>query len=122
MHHAASENFKPAGILAHLTTHAAAYETFHVHLGRRFSEWKVRCAEAQPRPLTEHTAHKVCNRPFQVGEGDILANRETFHLIKLNFRTRTDLLITEAHAGQCDTNGWWVFRIHRSIFPHRTDL
>ena len=122
MHHAAAENFEPARIFANLTARAAAYETFHVHFGAWFSEREVRSAESQTRAFAKHAPHKIGNCAFQVREGDILANRESFHLVELHLRPRRDLFVTETHPRQCNADRGRVARIFRCEFSHRVDL
>src|SRR5829696_4048763 len=98
MHHAASQDFQPARLLANRASGAATNKTLHIHFGRWFREWKVICAKTRPHILAEHSPREIDQRPFQVGKGDILADHESFHLVELDLGTRRDLLIAKAHS------------------------
>src|SRR5262245_31341491 len=98
MHHATTQNFKPARILADLATLAAADKTFHIHFCGWFREWKIGCAKTGAHILSKHATSKIDQRALQISESNILANGETFHLIELNLRTRGNLLVTKTHS------------------------
>src|SRR5437773_9103889 len=122
MYHATTKDLQPARVLANRAAFATAYKTFHIHLCRWLREREVGCTKARSHILPKHAPSKVNQRTFQIGEGDVLANNESFHLIELNFRTCGDLLIAEAHPGQRDTNRRWVIRVHCRELAHCVDL
>src|SRR5688572_32884499 len=115
MHHSATKDFKPAGILADLASFATTHETFHIHLRRRFCEREVRCAETRAHILPKHPARKIDQRSLQVCERDVLPHHKPLHLVELDLRTCGYLLITETHSGQRNANWWRVIRIHRRV-------
>src|SRR6185503_2009655 len=61
-------------------------------------------------------------RSFQIRESDVLAHHESLHLIELDLRTCSDLLITETHSWQRNADRRWIIRVHGRVLPHRMDL
>src|SRR5260221_8538181 len=121
MHHATAQNFKPARILADLTSLTTTDKTFHIHFCGRFCERKIRCAETCAHILPKHAAGKIDQCTFQVSEGDVLANGESFHLIKLDLGARGNLFITKKNPRHRNTDRWWVLRVRGYRLQHRTD-
>src|SRR5687768_1269210 len=122
MNHAASKDLKPARVLADLAAFSAAHKTLHIHFGRWFREWEIRSPETRADILPEHAPRKINQRSLQISKSNVLANDESFYLIELNFRTRRDLLMAEAHARGRDPYRWRIIRIRRRIFAHGTNL
>src|ERR1035441_5902357 len=63
VHHAATGDLKPAGLLADTATAALAQHTGDVDLGRGFGEWKIRGAQPHRQILLEERFHEAMQDP-----------------------------------------------------------
>ena len=114
--HTASEDLKPARVLADCAALAAAQEALDIHFRGWLREREVGRAETGAHILPEQTPRKIGEGAFQIAEGDILSDHQPFHLVELDLRACGDLLIPVAHPWQDDPD-----RVGRT-FLHCPDL
>ena len=82
MHHAATHDFQPAGLLAHAAAVAAADHALDVHFGRGLGEGEEGRTEAHFELLLEEGAEEFLDGALEVGEADALVHQQAFHLVE----------------------------------------
>ena len=105
VHHAASEDFKPSGSLAHIASLAVAEGTGDVHLGGRLREGEIGRAQADAGVGAEQLLGEVGQRLLQVGEGDTLIDIKGFNLVEHAVRTGGNRLVAEDAPGGDEADG-----------------
>lgn len=99
-------------MFANLAAFAIAEVAGDIHFCAGFCEGEVAGAEACFSVLTEQSAGEFGECAFEVGEGDVFANGQSFYLQELEFAAGGDLFVAVAHAGQDDADGFWVVLAH----------
>ena len=105
VYHAAPEDFKPAGALAHVASLAMAEGAGDVHLGGRLREGEVGGAQADVGVGAEQLLGKVGERLLQVGEGDAFVDIKGFDLVEHAMRPGGDGFIAEDASGGHQADG-----------------
>ena len=82
--HTASQDLKPAGVLADCAALAAAQEALDIHLRGWLCEREVGRTETGAHILPEQAPCKIGEGAFQIAEGDILTDHQSFHLVELD--------------------------------------
>ena len=71
VHHSAAEDLYPATVFANITALSMTDQTADIHLGARFSEWKIGRPETDLHLFAKHLLHEEIQCLFQVGEGNM---------------------------------------------------
>ena len=119
MHHAGAQDFQPAGVLAQGAAVAVADDAIHVDLDARLGEGEMAATEADLALGAVHAAGEVDQHAFQVGHGDVLADRQPLHLVEHDLRAGGDGLVAVAHARQNHPDGVGMKRLHGANLTRR---
>ena len=105
--HSTAENLKPARSLADVAALSVADVAAYVNLCGRFCEREVGRTHPDLGFRSEHLACEQKYRLLEVGEGYVLIDVETFHLMENAVCTRADGLVSEnpARADDPDREG-----------------
>lgn len=82
MDHTATEDFKPARLLADSAPFPFAKNATHKNFGARLGEGEVVGTETNLNPLAKEALGEGIKRSFQISEGHILVNQQTFNLVE----------------------------------------
>ncbi len=93
VHHAATEDFHPARMLAEVAAFAAADVARDVHLGRRFGKGEVGRAQTYLGIGAKHLLREVEQYLSEVGKRNILVHIERLHLMEEAVGTIGDGLV-----------------------------
>ena len=104
VHHSATQNFKPAGTLAHVATLSVADIAAHVHLRRRLCEREIGRTHTDFCFRTEHLPCEQENGLLHIRESHPFVNIETFHLMENAVCAGRDGFVSEHAAGADDAN------------------
>src|SRR5215471_20281207 len=116
MYHACTEHFQPAGVFADGTTFATAKYTVYVHFHAWFGEREVTFAKTRLSSRTIHLIGEIDQYPFEIAEGDMFANSQSFYLIEHRFMRGINRFIAIAFAGENNANRF------RCVFAHSVNL
>src|SRR5690606_25620429 len=82
MHHAATQHFQPAGLLADAAAFAVTHDALDIDFRRWLGEWEVRGTEPHIQLFLKKVTQEDRQHAFEVGKGDVLIHQQTFHLVE----------------------------------------
>src|SRR5580692_8146015 len=116
--HAAAQQFDPAAVLALPAAFAAAEDAAHLHVGAGLGEREERRIEARLHRRAEQRLHGVIEGTLQIAEGNVLVDRQPFHLME-DWRVRRIQWIVAVYLAWDDDAHWRLLLLHGADLHRR---
>ena len=118
IHHTATEDFNPTGMLAESATLSATKMTGDVHFSRWFGEWEIRRTQTDFCFRAKQFTCKVEQRLLQVGKRHVFIDVKSLNLMEEAVGARRDSLVA-VYASGTDDADWRLLRRHHAGLHRR---